>query len=254
MFVILEPFEERAGKPELERHRGRRPSCASSSAKIQEAQVGRLRRAAGRRPGQHRRLQAAGAGPRGAGPAGPARARSHNLAEQGNARPAAGRPVQQLQRQPAAALRRHRPRQGQGAGRRRSTTSIDTLQAYLGSAYVNDFTFRTATGRSTSRPTPRYRLQRRGHRPAARSATPTATWCRWSTLITVRDDSRPGHRQPLQPVSLGRDQRQHRAGRQLRPGHRHHGRSSPSRSCPSAMGYRVDRTDATSRSRPARTC
>ena len=31
-----------------------------------------------------------------------------------------------------------------------------------------------------------------------------------STLITVKDITGPGHRQPLQPVSLGRDQRQHR--------------------------------------------
>ena len=87
------------------------------SREIQEAQVGRLRRPAGRRPGQHRRLQASGAGPRRRRAARRCKARCRTWPTQGNSQPRPGRPVQQLQRQPAAALRRRRPRQGQGAGR-----------------------------------------------------------------------------------------------------------------------------------------
>ena len=57
-----------------------------------------------------------------------------------------------------------------------------------------------------------------------------------STLITVRDDDRPGHRQPLQHVPIRRDQRQHRAGHQLRPGHRASWNSSAEQELPRGMG------------------
>ena len=49
-------------------------------------------------------------------------------------------------------------------------------------------------------------------------------------LRTLRErpqHRRPRRRQPLQPLPLGRDQRQHRAGRQLRPGRRRSWTSSP---------------------------
>ena len=139
MFVILEPFEERAGKPELSAPAVAGRAAASSSPRIQEAQVAVFGAppvdGLGSTGGFKLQVQdRRGAGLRGAagGRAEPGRA--------GQQRPAPGRPVQQLQRHPAAALRRHRPREGQGAGRRARASIYDTLQVYLGSAYVNDFT------------------------------------------------------------------------------------------------------------------
>ena len=126
MFVILEPFEERKG------HAGPRPptrsptSCASSSPRSSKARVARLRRAAGRRPGQHRRLQAAGAGPRAARAWQRCRAPCRTSPLQGNPGPAPDRPVQQLQRQPAAALRRR----STGRRPRARRSSLDDLNRH----------------------------------------------------------------------------------------------------------------------------
>jgi multidrug efflux pump len=57
-----------------------------------------------------------------------------------------GLPVQLLPGQRAAARRPRRPRQGQGPGRS-LTDLFETLQVYLGSAYVNDFNRSAAPGR-----------------------------------------------------------------------------------------------------------
>ncbi len=77
----------------------------------------------------------------------------------GQRRARAGRAVQQLPRQPAAALRRPRPRR-----RRRSqgvslSDVFQTLQAYLGSAYVNDFTFRDRNWQVNVQADAEFRLQ-----------------------------------------------------------------------------------------------
>ena len=95
---------------------------------------------------------------------------------------------------------------------------FETLQAYLGSAYVNDITLFNRNWQVNVQADARYRLRpedvgklrgpQRGRRDGA----------------SGDDDhrsrrGRPGHRQPLQLQALGRDHRQHGAGRQLRPGH-----------------------------------
>ena len=189
----------------------------------------RVRRAAGRGPGQHRRLQAAGAGPpqcRAAFAAG----RRREPRRRGQPRSAAGRPVHQLQRHPAAALRRRRRGEGQGPGDH-AQGHRRTLQAYLGSFYVNDFFFQNRNWQVNVQAAPRYRMQiedignlevRNGDGQARAAAH-----------VDQRPQrQRPGDRQPLQPVPVGRDQRQHRARRQLRPGDRHHGQPGRRRRCP----------------------
>ena len=64
MFVILRPFEERKGKPALERPGRGQETARGLSRADHLGERGGLRRAADRRPGKHRRLQAASAGPR----------------------------------------------------------------------------------------------------------------------------------------------------------------------------------------------
>ena len=58
------------------------------------------------------------------------------------------------------------------------TELFDTLQTYLGSAYVNDFNMFGRTWQVIAQadgPVPR---RRRGHRAACARATSTARWCR----------------------------------------------------------------------------
>ena len=89
----------------------------------------------------------------GAGPATRCKGPCRTWSDAGQRQTRAGRPVQQLQRQPAAALRRHRPRQGQGAGRlarRRVSTRC-----------------RSTSARSTSTTSP-FRPQLAGQRPGRR--------------------------------------------------------------------------------------
>ena len=53
------------------------------------------------------------------------------------------------------------------------------LQAYLGSYYVNDFFFQDRNWQVNVQADPRYRMQRRGHRPAGGPQRRRATACRW---------------------------------------------------------------------------
>ena len=237
MFVILEPVRgAQAGKPGARRRRDRRPSCASSSPRSSRRAVGRLRRPAGRRPGQHRRLQAAGAGPPRRRAARRCKARVQNLAVQGNQDPRPGRPVQQLQRQPAAALRRHRPREGQepeGLARRRSTRRSRPTSARPTSTTSR---FQNRNWQVNVQADPRYRLQVEdigalevrnadGDRvplrtlindpqrpPARRSSTTTTSTRRPRSTATPRPASAPARRSPSWT-------------------------SSPPSSCPSTMGF-----------------
>ncbi len=170
MFVILKPFEERAGKPEL--------SADAVAARLRE-KFGEVQRGAGGASSARRRSTAwaapAASSSRCRTAAAPGlralQGAVQNLADEGNQRPAAGRPVQQLQRQPAAALRRGRPRRRPRPRRSRSTDIDETLQAYLGSVYVNDFTL----------PEP----QLAGERPGRRRAT--ACRSRTSATLEVRN-------------------------------------------------------------------
>ena len=96
------------------RHRGQDPRAAGARGP-RGARAG-LRGAADLGPGDLRRLQADGGSHRRRGlrrAAGPA----DDLAAKGNQQPGPGRPVQRLPRPHAAALRGHRPREGQVDGR-----------------------------------------------------------------------------------------------------------------------------------------
>ena len=75
MFVILSPFEERAGKPELACPRGDR-EAAQEVCRVPRGTSRRLRCSARRRAGQHGRFQAAGPRPPRRGSAGAARRRA----------------------------------------------------------------------------------------------------------------------------------------------------------------------------------
>ena len=114
MFVILEPFENRKGHAELapsdrDQLRSYSPTCtkAVSASSARRRSTGWAARAASSCRCRTARRSARGAG-----------GRAWNLAVPGQpADPRVRGPVQQLQRQPAAALRRRRPRQGQEPGR-----------------------------------------------------------------------------------------------------------------------------------------
>ena len=117
MFVMLEPFDERHDA------RADAPTPSPTTLRdrldkeIEDGHGGRLRRAAGRRPGQRRRLQDHGRGPRRRRAWKRSRQQTDNLVQQGNQTPGPGRPVHRVPRQHAAALRRHRPHQVQDDGR-----------------------------------------------------------------------------------------------------------------------------------------
>ena len=121
MFVILDPFEERAGKPELGA-----PAVITrlreKFSKITAARVGVFGAPPVEGLGTHGRLQAAGAGSPQCRPAVAAGSRRESR-RRGKPRSAARRTVHQLQRHPAAALCRCRRRKGQGPDRSTSRTS-----------------------------------------------------------------------------------------------------------------------------------
>ena len=179
MFVILEPFEERKGKPNLSGHGRRRRTCASSSPQIQEARGRRLRRAARRRPGQHRRLQAAGAGPRRMPGLAALQEAVDNVVAAGNSQPGlVGLFTSFRANQPQLFVDLDRTQaKMQGVS---LNDIFETLQAYLGSAYVNDFTAsepQLAGQRAGRRRS--IRLRAGGHRQAQGAQPRRARWCRW---------------------------------------------------------------------------
>ena len=158
MFVILEPFEERAGKTGTRRAGDHRASCARNSASITEAQVGVFGAPPVEGLGSTGGFKLQVQDRRGAG------LRSlqgavQNLADEGNRDPRLAGLVHQLQRHPAAALRRHRPRKGQGPEDHRSRTSTPRCRPTLGSFYVNDFTFQNRNWQVNVQADPRYRMQ-----------------------------------------------------------------------------------------------
>ncbi len=98
-----------------------------------------------------------------------------------------------------------------------------TLQAYLGSFYVNDFFFQNRNWQVNLQAAPRYRMKIEDiGNLEVRNGEGDRVPLR--TLINVRYDSGPAIVNHYNSVSVGGNQRQHGAGRQLRPGDRHHGR------------------------------
>ena len=209
-----------AGRQARAERRPRSPTgCASKFARDPGGAGGRLRRPAGRRPGQHRRLQAAGAGPRAAPAWRRCKAPWPDVADAGQ-----------------RASRGWSACSAASASTSRSSSWRSTEEKAKAQQVALERRRRDAAGlprlglrQRLHLPEPQLAGQRPGRRPTtacrprtsatSRSATPRATGCRWSTLITVHDDSGPADRQPLQPVPLGRDQRQHgpRASAPARP-------------------------------------
>ena len=181
----------------------------------------RVRRPAGRRPRQHRRLQApwsrtgAALGLRDAA-GGP----STNLVEPGD-QPAGDSPASftSLPRRLPADLRRHRPREGQGSMGVPSTTSSRPCRSTSARSTSTTSPASAATGRSTSRPTPPSacapsdlpRLEVRNHDG---EMVPLGTLVddprRGGPAVVNRYNMYPGRRRSTAP----------RPRAELRPGHR----------------------------------
>ena len=187
MFVILSPFEERAGKPELAA-----PAIIAKLrqkfSEFQEAQVAVFGAPAGRRSRQHGRLQAAGSGPSRGRPAIAARG-CPEFRRRVAQTAGPGRRVLDVQRRSAAAVRRNRSGKGEGPGRFAGRSSL-ALQTYLGSAYVNDFSFQNRNWQVNVQADPRYRMRAEDIgklevRNASGDPVPLAT------LLTVKDTSGP---------------------------------------------------------------
>ncbi len=176
MFVILEPFEERKGDPELHGQSDRRRTAAEVR-RLPGSHDWRVRRTARRWPGHHRRHQAAGPRQTGRRPPRPARGRAGDRPTKASADRASVALFSTFSvTQPQLFVEIDREKA------KAQNVSLDdvnnTLQSYLGSYYVNDFTFQIATGKSTSRPTRSIACAWRTS-GGWRSATPTAIACRW---------------------------------------------------------------------------
>ena len=179
-------------------------------AQIQEAIVVRVSAAGDPRAGRPRRLRDAGRGPR---------------------RASAWPTLQQMRRRD----RRRRPAAQTGLAALNTTfragvpqiyVDIDrvkvktlgvplsdvfgTLQAYLGSAYVNDFNKFGRTYQVRVQAEPEFRADARGHPRGWRCATERGEMVPLGTLVERARDDRPADHQPLQPLPAGVD---HRRGR-----------------------------------------
>ena len=156
MFVILEPFEERAGIKEL--------SAPVVMAKLRRAFRGisgggdcRVRGAAGRRSRQHGRIQDAGAG-RAARGCAALQGAVQNFAEQTRASPGLVGVFSTFSvAQPQLYVEIDREKvKAQNV----SLDSVHTaLQAYLGAAYVNDFSFQNRSWQVNIQADPQYRTR-----------------------------------------------------------------------------------------------
>ncbi len=160
-----------------------------------------------------------------------------NLAEQTRTEPGLVGVVSTFSVDPAAAVRGDRPGEGQGRRASRSTKIHTTLQTYLGSAYVNDFSFQNRNWQVNVQADPRYRMRRRGHRAARGPQRPAGNMVPLGTLIDVQDTSGPpivNHYNLYPSAELNG-----RTGsrRQFRPGHRDHGTIWRRESCPRRMGF-----------------
>ena len=206
---MLEEFDKRHGAG-LTRRRHRRDDLQERCrSEVQGRDRVGLRRPARRRPGHDRRLQAHHRGSRQPRP-GRAAAVSDNIVERGNKTDGLARAVQQLPRQHALALSRHRPHQVHGPGRRRSATSSTRCRSTWAPTTSTTSTSSAAPGRSTCRPT----------RSSATKSTDIrqlqvrnnqGQMVRLGTLLDVRDTSGPVMVHALQHVLGRRHHRQRRA-------------------------------------------
>ena len=197
---------------------------------MQDAIVVGVRRAAGRRARQHGRLQAAGAGPwrrRLRGAAGRGRERHPAAA---SAQPGLVGLFSQLPRHAAAALRRRRPHEGEGARRvaRRRLRHAAGLPRLGVRERLHPLRPQLAGERAGRRGVPR---TTGGHRQLSRCATRDGEMVPLATLLSRARHHRSRHREPLQhvPVRRGRPAAPRRAsarGRRSRSWRR-----SPSASC-----------------------
>jgi multidrug efflux pump len=133
-------------------------------------------------------------------------------------RPDARRRADAVARQRAAALRRRRPRQGQGA-RRPGRRRVRTLSSTLGSFYVNDFNKYGRTWQVLMSAEPQYR-----NRPDDGRQHVGALGQRRDGAAVVAGERAPHLRRrlarPLQQPAGGEDLRPGGAGRQFRAGDR----------------------------------
>ncbi len=252
MFVILAPFEERAGNDELCAAGRHARGCARSSASIPRR----------RSPCSARRRSKAWAAPaasscrsRTAAAPGcePLQGAVQNLSEGGSAEPRLAGLFSTLQRRAAAALRRHRPRKGQGAGRLarrgpRHAAGLPRLRLRQRLHLREPQLAGERAGRSA--------LPHAGRTTSAgwRSATRTGDRVPLRTLINVKDTSGPADRQPLQALSRRPRSAAARRRASARARRSASWRRWPRHELPDTHGLRVDRADAVSRSWPARTC
>ena len=199
--------------------------------------VVRVRRAAGRRPGQHRRLQAAGAGPRRRRPRGAAGRGRQRRRATGNAQPGLVGLFSSFRADPAAALRRHRPREGQGAGRvaRRRLQHAAGLPGLVLRQRLHPLRPQLA-GQRAGRPAPTACGPRTSasSRSATRDGADGARWRRWCTCATrpARPSSTTTTCIPSAEITGSTA-----PGRQLRPGDRASWTRWPSSELPPAMGF-----------------
>ena len=81
------------------------------------------------------------------------------------------------------------------------TDLFDTLQTYLGSAYVNDFNRFGRTFRVLAQADGPFRDERRGHRQSAHAQRQRARWCRSARMVAIEPDLRPRSGDALQRLS-----------------------------------------------------
>ena len=204
MFVILAPFEERAGKQELSA-----PAIMAQTAREVRGVPGsadrRLRGPARRGSGQHGRVQAAGARTTAARGSGPCREPCRTSPSETRTQPGLVGVFSTFSvAQPQLFVEIDREKV------KAQNVSLDevhtTLQAYLGSAYVNDFSFQNRNWQVNVQADPRYRIRVEdigklevrnadGQHRAAPHAGPR------------QEHQRPGDRQSLQPLSVRGTQR-----------------------------------------------
>ncbi len=238
--------------PDLLRAQALLASAAAPSTR-REAVINRLRGAARRDhggdgdplpaparagPGQLRRLPVRAAGP---GRPHPGRAGrgdpGRRAAGQRARRPE--RPLHELHRRRPAVRGHDRPREGQGGAGCRSQQITDTLQIYMGSAYVNDFDFNNRSYRVYVQADKQFRSRAAGHARSSTCAPTTGTMVPLDNLVRVTQTATPQVITPLQPVPLGGDQRRGGARPQLGRGHRGHGGAEREGAAP-GLRLRVD--------------
>ena len=107
----------------------------------------------------------------------------------------------------------------------------ETLQIYMGSAYVNDFDFNNRSYRVYVQAATGSSARSRGTCASSTCARRRARWSRSTTWCASSETTTPGVISPLQPVPLGGDRRRGGAGPELGPGDRRPWTSCPARSC-----------------------